>query len=113
MKKRYTLPERSQEEGAVAARVHKHIITHAQPLCLHNLVILISMEAPRLLVTIPRRLQAMQKNSSLLQLPSLPHAMQKNSSRLKHPRRPSPTTVQREMLLTTPWTRHSLTKKKL
>ena len=97
MKKRYTLPKRSQEEGAVAARVHKHIITHAQPLCLHNLVILISMEAPRLLVTIPRRLQAMQKNSS----------------RLKHPRRPSTTTVQREMLLTTPWTRHSLTKKKL
>ena len=100
MKKRYTLPKRSQEEGAVAARVHKHIITHAQPLCLHNLVILISMEAPRLLVTIPRRLQAMQKNSSRLKHPRHPSLVQKNI--------PSwPTTELWEMLLTTTWTRHS------
>ena len=85
---------------------------------------------------LPRRPQAMEKNSSMLKLPRRPRALEMMSTRLKlprrpralemsfqgsgipstrlkHPRYPSPTTVQREMLLTTSWTRHSQPKKKL
>ena len=76
---------------------------------------------------LPRRPQAMEKNSSMLKIPRRPHAMEQNSSllhhpsrsralemissRLKHPSYPSPTTVQRKMLLTTTWTRYSQPKK--
>ena len=75
-----------------------------------------------LLFKLPRRPQAMEKNSSLLNHPSRPRALEMNSSRLKHPRHPSlvqknipswPTTEQREMLLTTTWTRNSQPNKNI
>ena len=65
------------------------------------------------LLKIPRRPRALEMMSTRLKHPSRPRALKMMSTRLKHFRHPSPTTVHREMLLTTTWTRHSQPKKKL